>query len=310
MELQRDVLAEQPSEHLRHAADHAVEVERARVDNLLAAKSEQLAREAGGALGGLLDLVGGGERLRIERRQAEQRGVAEDDGEDVVEIVRDAAGELADGLHFLRLAELFFEAFVQRDIAEQAQEQARLAAGLDVAIGDFKNHLPPVVQREFFFRLLLGDARPEILPVALQQPIPVRARAVDHRERPALELFLRQPDQPAIGAVHRRNVSVLISQPHPIHGIFPDRAEQGFRTAQRHLGGVALAHVADVKKQRGLALKIHAHHTAFHGNDAPVRRDAFALEPFDLAGGNPGEIVPGIFPARGGHEFFDGIFFD
>jgi len=33
-----------------------------------------------------------------------------DDGEDVVEIVRHTAGKLADGLHFLRLAELFLQA--------------------------------------------------------------------------------------------------------------------------------------------------------------------------------------------------------
>ena len=30
------------------------------------------------------------------------------DGEKIVEVVRDAAGELADGLHFLRLAQQFF----------------------------------------------------------------------------------------------------------------------------------------------------------------------------------------------------------
>ena len=39
----------------------------------------------------------------------QQVGVALDDGEDVVEIMGDAGGELADGFHFLRVAELGLE---------------------------------------------------------------------------------------------------------------------------------------------------------------------------------------------------------
>ena len=54
--------------------------------------------------------------------------MAVNDGEDVVEIVRDAAGELADGLHLLRLAQLLLQPPLRRDIAEQAEQQERLAA--------------------------------------------------------------------------------------------------------------------------------------------------------------------------------------
>jgi len=39
---------------------------------------------------------------------AEEFRVADDDGQEIVEIVRDAAGELADHLHLLRLHKLFF----------------------------------------------------------------------------------------------------------------------------------------------------------------------------------------------------------
>ena len=49
---------------------------------------------------------------QIGRR--EQRGVAVNDGENVVEIVRHAAGELADGFHFLRLAQLLLQPFLRR----------------------------------------------------------------------------------------------------------------------------------------------------------------------------------------------------
>ena len=121
MNLQRDVLAEQPAEHFLHAADHAVQIQRTRIDDLLAAKREQLPRQTGGAFGGLLDLVRRDERLRFQRRHRQQRRVTEDDGEDVVKIMRHAASELADGFHFLRLAQLFFQPLMQRDVAEQAQ---------------------------------------------------------------------------------------------------------------------------------------------------------------------------------------------
>src|SRR6266446_441089 len=39
----------------------------------------------------------------------EDLGVSADDGEEIVEVVGDAAGEAADGFHFLRLTELIFE---------------------------------------------------------------------------------------------------------------------------------------------------------------------------------------------------------
>ena len=50
--------------------------------------------------------------LLVQFRGRQQRGVAVNDGENVVEIVRDAAGELADGLHFLRLAQLLLQPFL------------------------------------------------------------------------------------------------------------------------------------------------------------------------------------------------------
>jgi len=42
--------------------------------------------------------------------------VAQNGGHDVVEIMRDPAGELADGLHLLRLPQLFFEVHLSGDV--------------------------------------------------------------------------------------------------------------------------------------------------------------------------------------------------
>ncbi len=74
------------------------------------AEGEQLSREAGRPLAGLLDLE---EILprSDRRRQPFQHQLAEPENrrQHVVEVVRDAAGELADRLQLLRLAQLFLE---------------------------------------------------------------------------------------------------------------------------------------------------------------------------------------------------------
>src|SRR5712691_12835041 len=87
-----------------------------------------------------LTLPCGGEQLLDERRAAAHRvahdldrlghllgmrfpflqpgGVAEDNGEDVIEIMRDAAGERAEALHLLRLDKLLLEPFALRVVEE------------------------------------------------------------------------------------------------------------------------------------------------------------------------------------------------
>ena len=109
-----------------------------------------------GALGCLKDLVelalGLGIVLEIHAREFH---VAEDGGQDIVEIVGDAAGQGADGLHLLGLDQLLFQlglAFfgpnLGRDIEEDASQQVPLAVMLD---GEFVDHQMAVfpVQADF-----------------------------------------------------------------------------------------------------------------------------------------------------------------
>ena len=85
---------------------------------------------------GLHDLVERGGQLFIETRlRSWKRGVAEDDGEDVVEIVRHAGGEAADGFHFLRLAQFVFEPHPLGDVLED-EEIIGCAAELEIFRGD------------------------------------------------------------------------------------------------------------------------------------------------------------------------------
>ena len=105
--LQGDVLAQHALQHGADIGDDFVQINVARLHDLFAAEHEQLLDEFAGAVGGGPDLAEGFFR---RRRQGlglqEQVGVALNDGEDVVEIVGDAGGQLADRLHFDGMAQL------------------------------------------------------------------------------------------------------------------------------------------------------------------------------------------------------------
>jgi hypothetical protein len=74
----------------------------------LAGVGQHLAAQLGGALGRLLDLLEARVDLARHGGAPGQVGVAEDAGQQVVEVVRDAAGEQAQALELLRLAQLLF----------------------------------------------------------------------------------------------------------------------------------------------------------------------------------------------------------
>ena len=88
-------------------ADQRGEVDELGLQRLAAREGEQLRGEDRGVLGGLDD--GFGEALAAlvgEVVAAEDVGRALDDGQEIVEVVRDAAGQLAERLHLLALAKL------------------------------------------------------------------------------------------------------------------------------------------------------------------------------------------------------------
>ena len=111
---------------MNHAGNDFIQIQNARLQHLHAAEGEQLAREGGGALGGLLNLfdvlqrgilaIGGATRQAVEKHFS----VALHHHQQIIEIVGDAAGEFADGLQFLRLAQLVDELFAVGDIERDA----------------------------------------------------------------------------------------------------------------------------------------------------------------------------------------------
>ena len=120
---ERDVLTEDTAHELAHVLDEFAEVDGLLLLVLLAAEGEELAGEAGGAFGGGGDLVDGLAAVAIEVGQFAERGDLElDDREQVVEVVGDAAGQAADGVHLLRLAELILKLDAGRDVLLDGDE--------------------------------------------------------------------------------------------------------------------------------------------------------------------------------------------
>ena len=115
---ERDMLADQPPQHAVHLRDHAIEIEHFGLQHLSAAVREQLSRQRCRSLGGFANLFHV-PPFRVPRWKIPEQElrVAEDGGEQVVEIVGDATRELAHGFHLLRLPELLFEMPLFADVA-------------------------------------------------------------------------------------------------------------------------------------------------------------------------------------------------
>ena len=98
------LLAERPVEQRGQIGQHLAELQHLGLQRLPAREGEQLPHQAGGPVGAALDVhdvaIGGiGRPVRLQQ----QIGEADDGGQHVVEVVRDAAGELAHGLHLVAL---------------------------------------------------------------------------------------------------------------------------------------------------------------------------------------------------------------
>src|SRR5207244_8677480 len=107
---------------------------------LAAAVGQDLVDQAARAVGGGEDVLRVALERALRRLLGEHLAIADDAAQDVVEVVRDAAGEPADRLHLLRLAQplpearaLLLRGFALGDVAEI--DHHRADAGLVQQIG-------------------------------------------------------------------------------------------------------------------------------------------------------------------------------
>ena len=116
-------------QQILHRGHERVGVDRLRVEGLAAREGEQAVGERGGPLGrahgGLgvaLDVLG----AALGDAGLHEVEGADDAGEQVVEVVGDAARELAHRLHLLRLAQLILQELALRDVTADPIDDVRL----------------------------------------------------------------------------------------------------------------------------------------------------------------------------------------
>ena len=108
VDLDPDPCADQWTHELRDRVDLGADIEHLRFQRLPSGKRQQLPGQLGGAFDGIGDRVDVTAAALVRQvAAAKEVGGGTDDRQQVVEIVRDAPGQLTDGLHFLRLAQRF-----------------------------------------------------------------------------------------------------------------------------------------------------------------------------------------------------------
>ena len=122
--LDRDVLADRAADQVGHAGDQPVDVGGLRIQRLAPREREQLLGQRDGALCAARHLIDRAPQFAVVGRSVapDRFEIADDDGEQVVEVVRDAAGELADRLHLLRLPQLFLDQAALGEVASDLGE--------------------------------------------------------------------------------------------------------------------------------------------------------------------------------------------
>lgn len=118
-----DILAQGAPQELAHAEDQRVAVDLDRMQRLAAAEGEKALRQFGAALAGRQDRIDQALEIgpRLQRFR-EDVAIADDDGQQIVEVMGDAAGELADRLHLLRLDQLFLRPLALGQVVDDADE--------------------------------------------------------------------------------------------------------------------------------------------------------------------------------------------
>ena len=126
--LDRDPRAEQRARHLAHAAEIGDDVEGFGPERLPTGEGEQLTGQPGRAgrrVGNRLEVAAAA--VFGETGPTQEIDRAADDGQQIVEVMGDSPGQLADRLHFLRLAQLLLRLGAPAHLRPDPGERALLA---------------------------------------------------------------------------------------------------------------------------------------------------------------------------------------
>ena len=145
---QFNILSNQPAQHLFHVGDHHIQIQDLRLKHLAAAEGQQLLRQGGGAVPGLANLLHRGAHRRVFREPAEHDlAVTGNDRDQIIEVMRNPAGQPADGLHLLGLGKLLLQQLTPGDVAHHHNTASIQSA----RISQWRTgHVEGLVQAHFF----------------------------------------------------------------------------------------------------------------------------------------------------------------
>ena len=124
-----DMLAERPLQQFRGIDDQRIDVGFPRFERLLAGERQQMLGEVRAARRGFVDHPRDGGELRLALdRVGQDFDRSGDHGQDIVEVMRDAAGELADRLHLLGLPDPVLGRDPVGEVADESVEHEAVAA--------------------------------------------------------------------------------------------------------------------------------------------------------------------------------------
>ena len=230
---QLHVFADQAAQQLLQLGHQRVDVHHLRLQHLPAAEREQLPGERRRAIACRLNLQQiQTQRILVRHLVEHQVGVAENRRQQVVEVVGDAAGQLSDCFHLLRLAQLLLELAAVGDVAHVDDNAGD--GGIGQAIDAHRFHdapaavgvMEPLVFDDGLARILEGLGHPRADEITI-----VRVKKVE--DRPAGHL-LRHPAQ----MPHRRRAEIRdppcgVDQHQCVGAVLDERAEALFARPQR-----------------------------------------------------------------------------
>ena len=136
----RNVIAEKTQERALQILHKTIRFNHARLERLLATEGQKLPGQSRGASGGAADLGHmAGDGSLGARFGKNEVAVAQDSGQKIIEIMRDAGRQLSERFHFLGATQLVLQLFTRGNIHERTDESGGLSGRVALDDGAFED---------------------------------------------------------------------------------------------------------------------------------------------------------------------------
>ena len=247
-----DLLAERRPQQFGGIDEQHVDVGFARLQRLLAGEGEQVLGEIGTACCCFVDHPSDRRKLRLfGDRIGQNLDGSGDDGEDIVEVMGDAAGELAEGFHLLGLPDPVLCRDLVGEIAQEAVQDKTLAGfhrgGAQLGPEFFSIAAPGYDFAAALQNLVASGAQKARQTCSESLAIGFPDQEFDEV---LAKCFLARPSENHFGLrIPVEDAATLVDLDKCIERSIDDAAGLSFAFAQYFLGQIALGHIAaDIEK--------------------------------------------------------------